>query len=139
MGERIRKQNHLHGKMLLHIWKSTIDINFFFFQQTNPFDLFETFFGPSMGGFSGMDQTGFRTRRRTTVSKGEDIRWVKILMTLFFAMMWSLCANFRAMFNFGTQRFTLMKRNVYTSHWVQNLYLLLHYEKVDRIQDYKWS
>ncbi|RVW92090.1 hypothetical protein CK203_037054 [Vitis vinifera] len=41
---------------------------------TNPFDLFETFFGPSMGGFSGMDQAGFRTRRRTTVSKGEDIR-----------------------------------------------------------------
>ncbi|KAL6334156.1 hypothetical protein AAG906_004587 [Vitis piasezkii] len=42
---------------------------------TNPFDLFETFFGPSMGGFSGMDQAGFRTRRRTTVSKGEDIRY----------------------------------------------------------------
>ena len=59
--------------MLLQICKSTIDINFFFL-QTNPFDLFETFFGPSMGGFSGMDQAGFRTRRRTTVSKGEDIR-----------------------------------------------------------------
>lgn len=42
---------------------------------TNPFDLFETFFGASMGGFSGMDQTGFRTRRRTTVTKGEDIRY----------------------------------------------------------------
>ncbi|KAK3219310.1 hypothetical protein Dsin_013280 [Dipteronia sinensis] len=42
---------------------------------TNPFDLFETFFGPSMGGFPGMDQTGFRTRRRTTVSKGDDIRY----------------------------------------------------------------
>ncbi|CAK7356943.1 unnamed protein product [Dovyalis caffra] len=42
---------------------------------TNPFDLFETFFGPSMGGFPGMDQTGFRTRRRTTVTKGEDIRY----------------------------------------------------------------
>ncbi|KAL5756509.1 hypothetical protein ACOSQ2_021255 [Xanthoceras sorbifolium] len=42
---------------------------------TNPFDLFETFFGPSMGGFPGMDQTGFRTRRRSTVTKGEDIRY----------------------------------------------------------------
>ncbi|XAR67783.1 hypothetical protein NMG60_11002682 [Bertholletia excelsa] len=41
---------------------------------TNPFDLFETFFGPSMGGFPGMDPAGFRTRRRTTITKGEDIR-----------------------------------------------------------------
>ncbi|KAH7565015.1 hypothetical protein JRO89_XS09G0109900 [Xanthoceras sorbifolium] len=44
-------------------------------EVTNPFDLFETFFGPSMGGFPGMDQTGFRTRRRSTVTKGEDIRY----------------------------------------------------------------
>ncbi|XP_031385211.1 uncharacterized protein LOC116199058 isoform X1 [Punica granatum] len=42
---------------------------------TNPFDLFETFFGPSMGGFPGMDTTGFRTRRRSTVTKGEDLRY----------------------------------------------------------------
>ncbi|KAM6585963.1 hypothetical protein CsatB_012965 [Cannabis sativa] len=42
---------------------------------TNPFDLFETFFGPSMGGFSGMDQGGFGTRRRSTVTKGQDIRY----------------------------------------------------------------
>ncbi|KAI6672005.1 hypothetical protein NL676_006890 [Syzygium grande] len=42
---------------------------------TNPFDLFETFFGPSMGGFAGMDPTGFRTSRRTTVMKGEDLRY----------------------------------------------------------------
>ncbi|XP_015870905.2 uncharacterized protein LOC107408057 isoform X2 [Ziziphus jujuba] len=42
---------------------------------TNPFDLFETFFGPSMGGFAGMDQSGFGTRRRSTVTKGEDIRY----------------------------------------------------------------
>ncbi|KAM3747869.1 hypothetical protein ACB098_05G068100 [Castanea mollissima] len=42
---------------------------------TNPFDLFETFFGPSMGGFSGMDPAGFRTRRRSTVTKGEDLRY----------------------------------------------------------------
>ncbi|XP_022714807.1 uncharacterized protein LOC111274428 isoform X2 [Durio zibethinus] len=42
---------------------------------TNPFDLFETFFGPSMGGFPGMDQTGFRTSRRSTVTKGDDIRY----------------------------------------------------------------
>ncbi|CAL9010641.1 unnamed protein product [Prunus brigantina] len=41
---------------------------------TNPFDLFETFFGPSMGGFGGMD-AGFGTRRRSTVTKGEDIRY----------------------------------------------------------------
>ncbi|KAK2423608.1 Molecular chaperone Hsp40/DnaJ family protein [Trifolium repens] len=41
---------------------------------TNPFDLFERFFGPSMGGFAGMDPTGFGTRRRSTVTKGEDIR-----------------------------------------------------------------
>ncbi|CAL5327642.1 unnamed protein product [Camellia sinensis] len=46
---------------------------------TNPFDLFETFFGPSMGGFSGMDQAGFRTRQRSTVTKGEDIRYDMIL------------------------------------------------------------
>ncbi|KAB1218718.1 Chaperone protein DnaJ [Morella rubra] len=42
---------------------------------TNPFDLFEAFFGPSMGGFPGMDSAGFGTRRRTTVTKGEDIRY----------------------------------------------------------------
>ncbi|XP_010250190.1 PREDICTED: uncharacterized protein LOC104592493 [Nelumbo nucifera] len=42
---------------------------------TNPFDLFETFFGASMGGFSGMDQTGFRTRRRSANVRGEDIRY----------------------------------------------------------------
>lgn len=46
---------------------------------TNPFDLFETFFGASMGGFSGMDQSGFRTRRRDTVVKGEDIRYDMVL------------------------------------------------------------
>lgn len=46
---------------------------------TNPFDLFETFFGPSMGGFPGMDQTGFRTRRRRTVTKGEDLRYDIVL------------------------------------------------------------
>ncbi|XVF26544.1 hypothetical protein REPUB_Repub14bG0026600 [Reevesia pubescens] len=42
---------------------------------TNPFDLFETFFGSSMGGFPGMDQTGFRTSRRSTVTKGDDMRY----------------------------------------------------------------
>lgn len=42
---------------------------------TNPFDLFETFFGPSMGGFPGMDQAGFRTSQRSTVTKGEDLRY----------------------------------------------------------------
>ncbi|XP_022153460.1 uncharacterized protein LOC111020962 [Momordica charantia] len=42
---------------------------------TNPFDLFETFFGPSMGGFGGMDPNAFRTRRSSTVTKGEDIRY----------------------------------------------------------------
>ncbi|XP_073011288.1 uncharacterized protein [Typha latifolia] len=41
---------------------------------TNPFDLFETFFGASMGNFSGMDQSAFRTRKRAAV-KGEDIRY----------------------------------------------------------------
>lgn len=46
---------------------------------TNPFDLFETFFGPTMGGFAGMDQGGFRTSRRSTVSKGEDIRYDMVL------------------------------------------------------------
>lgn len=44
-------------------------------QATNPFDLFEAFFGPSMGGgFPGMDGAGFGTSRRSTVSKGDDIR-----------------------------------------------------------------
>ncbi|XVF86425.1 hypothetical protein PTKIN_Ptkin18bG0038900 [Pterospermum kingtungense] len=42
---------------------------------TNPYDLFATFFGSSMGGFPGMDQTGFRTSRRSTVTKGDDIRY----------------------------------------------------------------
>ncbi|KAF5466774.1 hypothetical protein F2P56_016674 [Juglans regia] len=42
---------------------------------TNPFDLFEAFFGSSMGGFSGMDSAGFGTRRSSTVTKGEDIRY----------------------------------------------------------------
>ncbi|KAK4252916.1 hypothetical protein QN277_011045 [Acacia crassicarpa] len=43
---------------------------------TNPFDLFETIFGPNMGGFPGMDPAGFGARRRNnTVTKGEDIRY----------------------------------------------------------------
>ncbi|KAI3712062.1 hypothetical protein L1987_70611 [Smallanthus sonchifolius] len=42
---------------------------------TNPFDLFETFFGTSMGGFAGGDPSGFGGRRATTVIKGEDIRY----------------------------------------------------------------
>lgn len=42
---------------------------------TNPFDLFETFFGTSMGGFAGVDAAGFGGRRATTVVKGEDIRY----------------------------------------------------------------
>ncbi|KAL4589088.1 hypothetical protein LXL04_001990 [Taraxacum kok-saghyz] len=43
---------------------------------TNPFDLFETFFGTSMGGFAGSDTTGFGGGgRRPTVIKGEDIRY----------------------------------------------------------------
>uniref|UniRef100_J3LI40 J domain-containing protein n=1 Tax=Oryza brachyantha TaxID=4533 RepID=J3LI40_ORYBR len=46
---------------------------------SNPFDLFETFFGASMGGFSGMDQGTFRTRRRSTAVQGEDIRYDVIL------------------------------------------------------------
>lgn len=46
---------------------------------TNPFDLFETFFGASMGGFAGTDQSGFRARRRATVVKGDDIRYDMIL------------------------------------------------------------
>ncbi|GJY86705.1 chaperone protein DnaJ [Tanacetum coccineum] len=43
--------------------------------QQNPFDLFETFFGTSMGGFAGGHTTGFRGRRASTVVKGEDIRY----------------------------------------------------------------
>lgn len=47
---------------------------------TNPFDLFETFFGSRMGGFSGMDPTEFGTwERRTTVTKGQDIRFQCVL------------------------------------------------------------
>ncbi|KAI3815000.1 hypothetical protein L1987_14650 [Smallanthus sonchifolius] len=42
---------------------------------TNPFDLFETFFGTSMGGFVGGDPSGFGGRRASTVIKGEDIRF----------------------------------------------------------------
>ncbi|KAK4267572.1 hypothetical protein QN277_024334 [Acacia crassicarpa] len=45
---------------------------------TNPYDLFETFYGPSMGGFAGMDPTGFGARRRSTIIKGGDIRGRKI-------------------------------------------------------------
>ncbi|XP_020576140.1 uncharacterized protein LOC110021816 isoform X2 [Phalaenopsis equestris] len=45
----------------------------------NPFDLFETFFGATMGGFSGMDQAAFRTQRRGATINGEDIRYDMIL------------------------------------------------------------
>ncbi|KAL0463942.1 UNVERIFIED_CONTAM: Chaperone protein dnaJ A6, chloroplastic [Sesamum latifolium] len=45
------------------------------YTATNPFDLFEAFFGPSMGGFPGMDGSAFGTSRRTTVTKGEDLRY----------------------------------------------------------------
>ncbi|RAL41364.1 hypothetical protein DM860_010158 [Cuscuta australis] len=44
---------------------------------TNPFDLFETFFGSGLGNF-GVEATGFGTSatgRRTTVSKGDDLRY----------------------------------------------------------------
>lgn len=51
--------------------------------QTNPFDLFETFFGASMGGFSGMDQGSFRTRRRAAM-RGEDIRLVLTFDSILF-------------------------------------------------------
>lgn len=57
---------------------STLAYKPFISLQTNPFDLFETFFGSNMGGmgggFPGMDSAGFGTRGRTTVTKGEDIR-----------------------------------------------------------------
>ncbi|CAN8233366.1 unnamed protein product [Cochlearia groenlandica] len=42
---------------------------------TNPFDLFETFFGASMGGFPGMDQPDLGRTRRPRVTKGEDLRY----------------------------------------------------------------
>lgn len=46
---------------------------------TNPFDLFETFFGSNVRGFPGMDQTGFGARRRETVFQGDDIRYDMML------------------------------------------------------------
>lgn len=46
---------------------------------SNPFDLFEAFFGANMGAFSGADQSTFRTRKRSSVLKGEDIRYDLIL------------------------------------------------------------
>ncbi|EPS60676.1 hypothetical protein M569_14124, partial [Genlisea aurea] len=45
------------------------------YTATNPFDLFETFFGPSMGGFPGVDGSSFGTSRRSNVTKGEDLRY----------------------------------------------------------------
>ncbi|KAL6539130.1 hypothetical protein OROGR_011779 [Orobanche gracilis] len=45
------------------------------YTATNPFDLFEAFFGPSMSGFPGTDRSGFGTSRGSTVSKGEDLRY----------------------------------------------------------------
>ncbi|KAG8388265.1 hypothetical protein BUALT_Bualt02G0107700 [Buddleja alternifolia] len=45
------------------------------YTASNPFDLFEAFFGPSMGGFSGMEGSAFGSSRRSTVSKGEDLRY----------------------------------------------------------------
>lgn len=53
------------------------------FMQTNPFDLFEAFFGANMGNFSSMDQSTFRTRGRSSAVKGEDIRWV-------YSIIWSV-------------------------------------------------
>ncbi|KAL6539111.1 hypothetical protein OROGR_011760 [Orobanche gracilis] len=45
------------------------------YTATNPFDLFEAFFGPSTSGFPGTDRSGFGTSRGSTVSKGEDLRY----------------------------------------------------------------
>ncbi|XP_051114311.1 uncharacterized protein LOC127239955 [Andrographis paniculata] len=45
------------------------------YTSTNPFDLFEAFFGPSMGGFAGMEGSAFGSTRRSAVSKGEDLRY----------------------------------------------------------------
>ena len=45
--------------------------------QTNPFDLFESIFGTSMGGFNemgGMGSSSFRTSRRDAAVQGNDIR-----------------------------------------------------------------
>lgn len=45
---------------------------------TNPFDLFESIFGSSMGGFNGMGGMGpssFRTSRRDMPVQGDDIRF----------------------------------------------------------------
>lgn len=61
--------------------------------QTNPFDLFETFFGASMGGFSGMDQGTFRTRRRSTAVQGEDIRFVATCKTCWSKMIIKTCVS----------------------------------------------
>lgn len=69
----ISEGNSASCLMHFHI-KKFWALYYIYLLQTNPFDLFETFFGPSMGGFGGMDPTGFRTRRSSTVTKGEDIR-----------------------------------------------------------------
>lgn len=53
-----------------------------------------------MGGFSGMDPAGFRTRRRSTVTKGEDLRWVKV---------WILFERFKLVFDFHSY---LLNNNV---------------------------
>ncbi|KAJ7550714.1 hypothetical protein O6H91_07G113900 [Diphasiastrum complanatum] len=42
---------------------------------TNPFDLFESFFGASVGGFGPMGTTGFATRRRNIAVQGDDVRY----------------------------------------------------------------
>jgi molecular chaperone DnaJ len=47
--------------------------------QTNPFDLFESFFGGSMGGMGGMGSMGgmgggFGSRQYSTTVQGDDIR-----------------------------------------------------------------
>ncbi|KAF9616505.1 hypothetical protein IFM89_029966 [Coptis chinensis] len=59
---------------------------------TNPFDLFETFFGASMGGFSDMDQAGFRTSRRATSDYLCDSA-VK-LMNLLELILWHACFRY---------------------------------------------
>lgn len=58
--------------MIMHIICLKLTQSNFAFLQTNPFDLFETFFGSS-NPIPDMD-TRFETRRRSTVTKGEDIR-----------------------------------------------------------------
>lgn len=64
--------------IVVYIWLiKTLCWYIFVILQTNPFDIFESFFGGGMGGMGGMG-SGFGSRQRSRAVQGDDLRWATV-------------------------------------------------------------